>query len=285
MDLDVRRENSRVRTTLYARVSGIEVVRYSGPGNETELTETDRYYRVRQQQYLAIPAVVLPLGPSAELAVGPSAEYVKTWEGDGRIVDVTRPYGAGAWGQVAGRARLVWDSRDHARYPTRGVFGRVDGAAIPAVWDVDSAYGFVDGSLAAYASARGVPGRPTLALRAGGRKVWGPYPFFASAFIGDAASVRLGRQHRYAGDAAAYGNAELRLRLTRFFVLLPGEFGVFGLADAGRVFLEGETSNRWHTAFGGGIWMSLLQHTTVLSASVARSSERTGFYVGTGMAF
>jgi hypothetical protein len=161
----------------------------------------------------------------------------------------------------------------------------VDGAVIPAVWDAESAYGYVDGSISAYASARRVPGTPTLALRVGGRKVWGAYPFFASAFIGDAASVRLGRQHRYAGDASAYGNAELRLRLTRFFVLLPGELGIFGLADAGRVFLEGETSDRWHSAFGGGIWMSLLQHTTVLSAAIARSSERTGVYVGTGMAF
>jgi hypothetical protein len=31
--------------------------------------------------------------------------------------------------------------------------------------------------------------------------------------------------------------------------------------------------------------MSLLQSTTVLSATIARSAERTGFYFGTGMAF
>jgi hypothetical protein len=119
----------------------------------------------------------------------------------------------------------------------------------------------------------------------GGRKNWGSYPFFASAFIGDASSVRLGRQHRYAGDASAYGNAELRLRLTRFFVLLPGELGVFGLADVGRVFLAGEESDRWHSAFGGGVWLSLVNTSAVLSAAIARSTERTGLYIGTGMAF
>jgi hypothetical protein len=285
LDLEIHRENSRVRTVLYTRASGIEVVRYSGPGNETELTEEDEYYRVRQQQYLVLPAVVLPLGPRAELGIGPSAEFIQTRDDDGRIVDVTGPYGGGSWGQFGARAQLTWDSRDDPRYPTSGVFGRVAGALFPTVLDVDSAYGYVDGALAAYVSARGVPGAPTLALRVGGRKVWGPYPFFASAFIGDAASARLGRQHRYGGDASAYGNAELRLRLTRFFVLLPGELGIFGLADAGRVFLEGETSDRWHGAFGGGIWVSLLQHTTVLSAAIARSSELTRVYVSTGMAF
>jgi hypothetical protein len=285
LDLELHRENSRVRTILYARVSGIEVVRYSGPGNETALTEADAYYRVRQEQYLAIPALVFPLSSHAELGLGPSVEFVKTREGDGRIVDVTQPYGSGTWGQVGGRARLTWDSRDNPRYPTRGLVARVDGAVFPAVWDVDSAYGFVEGTLAGYATAGGVPGAPTLALRVGGRKLWGPYPFFASAFIGDGSSTRLGRQHRYGGDASAFGNAELRLRLTRFFVLLPGELGIFGLADAGRVFVAGETSNRWHTAFGGGVWMSLLQHTTVLNAAIARSSELTKVYVGTGMAF
>jgi hypothetical protein len=150
---------------------------------------------------------------------------------------------------------------------------------------VDSTYGFVDGSVAGYASAKALPLQPTLAVRVGGRKNWGPYPFFASAFIGDASSARLGRQHRYAGDASAYGNAELRLRLTRFFLVLPGELGLFGLADAGRVFLDGEDSNRWHTAFGGGVWVSLLETSAVLSAAITRSKERTGLYFGTGMAF
>jgi len=285
LDVEAHAPNSRLRTVLYARASGIEVVRYSGPGNETELTESDEYYRVRQQQYLLIPAIVFPLGRKAEFGVGPSAEFIKTRDGDGRIVDVTQPYGSGEWGQFAGRGRFTWDTRNDTRYPTAGIVAHVDAAIIPPWWDVDSTYGFVDGSIAGYASASTLPLQPTLAVRVGGRKLWGPYPFFASAFIGDAASVRLGHQHRYAGDASAYGNAELRLRLTRFFVILPGELGVFGLADAGRVFFAPESSDQWHTAFGGGVWISLLQRSTVLSAAIARSTDRTGLYIGTGMAF
>jgi hypothetical protein len=51
------------------------------------------------------------------------------------------------------------------------------------------------------------------------------------------------------------------------------------------VFYAPETSDTWHTAFGGGVWLSLLQRSTVLSAALARSAERTGLYIGTGMAF
>ena len=285
LDVEAHPENTRMRAVLYARASGIEVVRYHGQGNESVLDEDDEFYRVRQQQYLLIPALVFPFGRHAEFGLGPSLEFIKTRSDDGRIVDATTPYGSDDWGQLGGRARVQWDSRDDDRYPTTGLFARVDGAVFPAWWGVDSTYGVVDGSVSAYLTGANVPLRPTIALRAGGRKVWGAYPFFASAFIGDAASVRLGRQHRYAGDASAYGNAELRLRLTRFFVILPGELGLVGLADAGRVFVAGEPSDRWHTAFGGGLWMSLLQSTTVLSATIARSAERTGFYLGTGMAF
>ena len=285
LDLELHGENSRVRTVLYARASGIDVVRYNGQGNETVLTADEDFYRVRQQQYLLIPAIVFPFAEHAELGIGPSVEYIKTRTGDGRVVEVTDPYGSKDWGQLGGRVRLEWDSRDSERYPTRGVFARADGAAFPAVWGPDSSYGFVDGSVSGYLTGTGLPLRPTLALRAGGRKVWGPYPFFASAFLGDASTVRLGRQNRYAGDASLYGNAELRLRLTDFFVILPGELGVFGLADAGRVYFSGEESDRWHSAFGGGVWVALLQYTTLLQVAVAVSDERTGFYFGTGMAF
>ena len=290
LDIESHFENSRVRATLYARASGIEVLRYNGPGNETTLTETETYYRVRQEQYLLFPMIVVPLTSHAEFGIGPSAEFIKTHPSTGRnpeprIIDVTQPYGTGDWRQFGGRARLQWDSRDDTRYPMRGVFATVDGAAFPPWGDVDSTYGYVEGAVSTYLTGTHIPLRPTIALRAGGRKVWGPYPFFSSAFIGDAATARLGRQNRYAGDASAYGNAELRLRLTNFFVVLPGELGLFGLADVGRVFLAGESSDQWHSAFGGGIWISLIQFRSVLSAAAARSPGRTGFYFGTGMAF
>jgi hypothetical protein len=97
--------------------------------------------------------------------------------------------------------------------------------------------------------------------------------------------VRGLRAQRFGGDASVYGNAELRLRLGRFLVLLPGEAGVFALGDVGRVFLDGESSRRWHRAAGGGVWFSFLNRHNTLSLAVARSEERTGFYVSAGFMF
>jgi hypothetical protein len=91
--------------------------------------------------------------------------------------------------------------------------------------------------------------------------------------------------HRFVGEAATYGNVELRLALTRFFLLVPGELGVFGLGDVGRVYFSGQTSDRWHATAGGGLWMSFLSRANTVSVAAAHSLEGTRAYVKTGFAF
>jgi hypothetical protein len=112
----------------------------------------------------------------------------------------------------------------------------------------------------------------------------GTYPFFEAAFLGGP-TLRGLRTNRYAGDGSLYGGAELRFKLADAFLLIPGEIGVFGLGDVGRVFLEGEDSKRWHRGLGGGAYFTTPNRRNSLSLAVARSEGRTGFYVTTGLAF
>jgi hemolysin activation/secretion protein len=126
---------------------------------------------------------------------------------------------------------------------------------------------------------------PTLALRLAGQKLWGPYPFFDAAFIGGGSTVRGWAEQRFAGDASIYGNAELRLFVAKVFFLLPSDFGVFGLADAGRVFSAGLPSNIIHSGFGGGTWLAPLGRSNTLSLAIARSKEGTSLYLRSGFAF
>jgi hypothetical protein len=57
------------------------------------------------------------------------------------------------------------------------------------------------------------------------------------------------------------------------------------LGDVGRVYLDGETSDEWHSAFGGGLWFAYLNRRNTLSVAVANSDERTGLYVRAGFMF
>ena len=110
-------------------------------------------------------------------------------------------------------------------------------------------------------------------------------PYHEAAYIGGAESVRGFAAQRFAGDSALFGSVELRLEVTRFFVLVPGRGGVFGLLDTGRVWLDGEESDRWHTGWGGGVWVAPLIRENTFSLAVATSDEDTRIYFAYGFNF
>jgi hypothetical protein len=181
--------------------------------------------------------------------------------------------------------RFARETRNHPMGATRGLTLALGGSFFPSILDVEDSFGEVHAEASTFVASPTFPLEPTLALRVGGKRVWGRFPFQEAAYIGDASTVRLGRQHRYAGDASLYGQSELRLFLTKFYFLAPADFGVLGLADAGRVFVDGEESDRWHAAGGGGIWASFLDRAYMVSLSLAKSSEHTAVYFRIGSGF
>jgi len=67
--------------------------------------------------------------------------------------------------------------------------------------------------------------------------------------------------------------------------VVPGELGVFGFGDVGRVWFDGEDSDRWHPSAGGGVWFGILKRRMTVSMSLGRSREGTRFYAGSGFGF
>ena len=283
---EFRRENSASRADILARASGIDVISFSGFGNENPAPGNNEFYRVTQDAFGLQPSLVFSLGRGATVRFGPILKYVATDDRPGRFLATQLPnlYGTGNFGEVGGGLTLRYDSRDRPALARQGILLELGGSAYPAIWDVDSTFGEVHGEAVTYLSVK-APLDPTLALRVGGKKLWGQYPFFEAAFIGGASTVRLGRVNRYAGDASAYGSTELRLSLAKVKLVLPADFGVFGLADAGRVFFAGESSDTWHAAAGGGVWLSYLERSFTLSLAIAQSEERTGVYAQAGFGF
>ncbi len=276
--------NSPTLLELKLRASGIDVLSFNGFGNEIAAPRGKEYYRVTQREYGTELAVVTPLGPHVELTAGAVARYIHTDDRPSRFLATLNPYGSGNFGAVGARAALTIDSRTVPNGATTGIQLAAGGSAYPAWWDVKRAYGELHGEVTGYLRLR-APLEPGLMLRAGGKKLWGPYPYFDAAFIGNNGTVRLGRQNRYAGDASAYGTAELQLRLASVFLGAPSDVGIFGLGDIGRVYLAGEQSDTWHTAVGGGVWLAILDRANTISFSVAKSEERTAFYFQAGFGF
>lgn len=120
--------------------------------------------------------------------------------------------------------------------------------------------------------------RLVLATRFGGGINVGDFEFYQANIIGGRTNenVRGLRGERYSGDAALYNNLEARLKLFHFNAyIFPADFGIIGLFDSGRVWVKNDISNKIHTSYGGGIWLSPFG-LAVLSATYAFSDDEPG---------
>lgn len=282
LSVDLRREGGGLHPVFRAFASGLELMRWYGQGNETVRLGDGAFNLAEHTQYGAELMIAQDLGGHGFVELGPAALLARTDVEQERFIGLDAPYGTGDFGQLGARARF--------RLGRGGGGEAVDlqldggGSAFPGLWDATSAFGEVHGTGTAHLSV-GVPFSPTLALRGGGRRVFGDFPFFESAFLGGIRSLRGFDEQRFAGEAMAFGNAELRLSLLPMTLMVPGRLGVLGLADVGRVWVDGEASDTWHRAFGGGLWFGVDPRNMVLSVTVADGPERTGVYVEAGFAF
>ncbi|MEE9226012.1 MAG: BamA/TamA family outer membrane protein [Bacteroidota bacterium] len=284
---DFRDVVRRVHPSFHVRWSGIEILHFHGFGNEIEAPETRNFYKVEQKQLLLAPSVTFLGGGALEFGMGPVLKVSSTdTSSDTRsFLAATRPYGSGSFSQLGAQAAFRIDTRDRLVAATQGFFLTAGGSYYPALLDVDGgAFGEIHGEASTYLSPS-KSGDHTLAFRVGAKKVWGSVPFHEAAFVGGAKTVRGFREQRYAGNGAVYGNVEVRTFLSKFFFIFPSDIGVFGLTDVGRVFQDGETSGRWHSSVGGGIWIAPVERSNTIRIGVAKSAERIGFYIGTGFLF
>jgi outer membrane protein assembly factor BamA len=288
---EFRRENSNAYTSIAARVSGLEIFRFYGFGNETTSTEDDDFYKVEQRQYSFDLSFTLPLEGSFSLNLGPIVKYSTTNLNQNNLISAIRPYGSENFGQIGFHGRIAYDTRDVPPAPTRGTHIFLDGKYYPSLLDVKSGFGYLHFESSTYITASSISLQPSFAVRIGSELIFGEYPFHEAAFIGgggiahSGSTVRGFFAQRFAGDSSVYGNAELRLRLSKIYVFFPGEIGLFFLGDVGRVYFDGENSKKWHSAIGGGLWFSILGRKNTISVSLAKSDERLGLYISGGFSF
>ncbi|HSM35804.1 MAG TPA: BamA/TamA family outer membrane protein [Longimicrobiales bacterium] len=278
-----------------ATVSGLERHHFYGFGNETseeppevvlldEPDDGEAFFRAERWDARLQVGVRWTPSPTLTVEAGPFLRYTVDREEEGRLVGLLDPPGSGSFQEAGVTLRSGWDGRDRGGYPMRGATLGIEAVAAPAVLDVDSAFarGAVDAS--AYLTAT-APFEVTLGVRARGEHVWGVAPYQEAAYIGGRGTLRGFRRDRFAGDAALVSTAELRVPLFDFRALVPGELGLLGLADVGRVWVDEETSDTWHSAFGGGVFVAVLDRRAAFSLYVARGGGRTGIYAGKAVTF
>ncbi|HJS48515.1 MAG TPA: BamA/TamA family outer membrane protein, partial [Gemmatimonadales bacterium] len=269
-------QNSALWLRLDGLASGVEVLRFYGYGNETPTDSADTdFYRAHQTHYVAGAWLGTQAGERGEFAAGPVVQHVTTRDGS-NLVNEVRPYGSEDFSALGVRGAFRWDSRDAPAAASRGVLLDVGGSWYGGWLDAEAPYGELHLLASTYLS----PGDwLTFAPRLGARHAWGRFPLHEAAFIGGHERVRGLEPNRYAGEAAAWVNTDTRVRTGTVPFLVDWDFGVVGIADLGRVWLGGESSDRWHLGAGGGFWMMLPERGLAATLTAVASEGRLGFAV------
>jgi len=269
--------NRPLSVWLNARGSNFADERFHGFGNDTpEDPDRDRY-EVEQTQVRAQAALEYHPSRAFRIFAGPAFK----WTDPGTIeVAHLGLRGEETYWQAGAAAGAAVDLRDSVAYPRHGVRALLGASGYGT--DLGSPFGRVEGEAAWYGTIPGGFG-PTLAVRAGGQYAMGDYPWQEAAFVGGPMNLRGFPYQRFRGDAALYGSAELRARLAYLNLgLARTHLGAFALADAGRVYVDGDSPGDWHTALGGGLSFQTLGRV----ATVAYARGETGtIYVTVGMPF
>lgn len=121
--------------------------------------------------------------------------------------------------------------------------------------------------------------------RLGGGITVGDPAFFQQMQLGGGQNLRGFRTNRFTGKSMIYHNLELRTKLFDFTsYITPGSVGLIGFNDIGRVWAPGETSERWHHGYGGGIYI-VPAELILIQGLVAFSKEGTQPYISFGFRF
>jgi len=181
---------------------------------------------------------------------------------------------------------LVMDLTDNPYLPTRGIKFKLYSFGFYNTNENIDFGGRVDTELSTHLSI-GNTKPVTLSLRGGYSQTFGDNPFYYKSTLGQQSNHRGYNRNRFVGDRAAFMNSNLRFHLGSIHTpFVPLKYGIYGLYDLGRVWIDGEDSDDWHTAYGGGFYFMPFQEQFNINLVYARNEEgdsiisvRFGFFV------
>ena len=296
------RTRSPVRGLLYVAYSGLEQAEFFGSGNEAlrnSRLASNGFYDAVQTQFIANPMLEVPLFGVLRARAGVQFKHVWSVNRTGLIGQLL-PEGSDGMSIGSAQAGLAVDESSGAYPARRRVTAHLTASVAPGIFSNPAAFAKLRGAISAVYGTH-VLTNVELKAELAGERNFGTYPFFEAAFLGgtttrpplDLTGASIGNRlrgydlNRFAGDAAVVANTELNLEIGKYTAFLPLRYGVWGLCDVGRVYLDGERSSKWHTGVGGGLWVGLFASSSFISlagslkAAMVRSDDGLSFYVTT----
>jgi hypothetical protein len=186
---------------------------------------------------------------------------------------------------AGGKLKIDINYIDNEFFPTRGVVWNTEFSALQTLNKNSNSITKLSSHMQVYAPLREAD-KAVAVLRMGGGHIFSKnFEYFQALNIGANNFVRGFRKNRFSGSSMLYTSFELRLKLFKSqSYILPGNVGLIGFTDIGRVWLKGENSDKWHSSYGGGFYYAPF-NLFLISATVGISPEDNLFNFSIGSKF
>lgn len=269
---------------------------FFGRGNETVFDKTGDYktfYRARFNTVQFDPALSWVSKSGTTLNIGPSFQYYSLDDEDNRGRLITNPLLTNSSDSYTFDKRKVFagivvnftsDKRNNKILPASGSYVNVKLQGYTGLNSNSNTFTQLIPEAALYESLNS-KGSIVLADRVGGGVTLGKTAFYQSLFLGGQDNLLGYRLYRFAGQYSLYNNLELRIKLTDFATYItPGQIGILGFYDVGRVWEKGEHSDKWHNGTGGGFYVAPAK-LAVIKIVAGHSEEGWYPYLSTAFRF
>ena len=254
------------------------VINYFGTGNDSEYDQDiDRdYNRVRIQQWRFAPSLIYRKNEKVKFNVKAIIESLEISYDEGRLIgqafDPTNDIFDSQL-YAGGELNYNYFNKDRVAFPSRGVELDLTAGYKTNIDDNDNEFAYVRPMLSLNYPLH-ESGFAALATKIGGEAILGDnYEFYHGAMLGggNMNSLRGYRNERFNGKYAFYQNIDLRSGITQFRTdFIPIRLGASLGFDYGRVWVDDDESNDWHTNYGGSIFINAFKAFT----------GNIGYYVG-----
>lgn len=265
---------------------------FFGLGNETEFEEglfrgddddDIDYYRFQLERVEADLDLVKNLGAFGNLWIGGGYRSVEVKRNENRfLADNSRVesiYDANKF--FKGRVGVDVDTRTNKIMPQSGMTASAEIERYEALTDFSGSFTRMSADWSFYIGTK-LPTNVVFANRVGVAHNSGDFDFFNANILGGRENLRGFRRTRFYGETFFYHNLDVRIKLFSFrSYIFPGQFGILGFHDVGRVWIDGEESDTWHTGKGFGIWLSPInQFVLNLNYGFSDDGGLPAFYFG-----
>ncbi|TPN82447.1 metallophosphoesterase [Aquimarina algicola] len=178
-----------------------------------------------------------------------------------------------------------FESYDNRINPTRGMMLTLNTGARMNMDDTDRTYGYLNPRLIFY---NAITRNKKLVLKTdviAEINIGDDFEFYQGANLGGTKGLRGYREERFTGERSLGFSGDLRYSFNRFKTgVTPLQLGMFGGYDLGRVWIDGEDSDKWHDSVGGGMWVNIVD-TIGGELGLFHSEDGLRFTFGFGLNF